>query len=205
MSVLLFAMNPAAKNPFHLLLADVVEALEGRLALLQVLNQLGACAAKDTLNRYIEKVGSAIMEEGPLTQLPPGCESCFITCINIDNADKTAVTSLKRFGRTVADMHVVSVQIHCKPSLKLPKEAMPEGGPQRESNEEELACKNKRESLKVDTRAWTLTEGKPGGSIPGVEKGSLRQAAGLGANVQAPFQGPFTDLRAAGATPEKIF
>lgn len=138
-----------------------------------MLNQLGACAAKDTLNRYAEKVGSAIMEEGPFAQLPPGCESCFITC-SIDNADKTAATSLKRFGRIVADMHVVTVQIHCKPSLKLPKEATPEGGPQRESNEEELACKYKRESSKVDTRARTLTEGKPGP----VDKRTLRTKTG---------------------------
>lgn len=38
MSVLIFAINPEAKHPFHLMLADVVEALGGRLALLRLLN-----------------------------------------------------------------------------------------------------------------------------------------------------------------------
>jgi hypothetical protein len=37
-SVLVFAINPEAKHPFHLMLADVVEALGGRLALLRLLN-----------------------------------------------------------------------------------------------------------------------------------------------------------------------
>jgi hypothetical protein len=118
-SVLIFAINPEAKHPFHLVLADVVEALDGRLALLRLLNQLGVCAAKDTLNRYTENVGTAIMDKGPFAQLPPGCEASFIT-YSIDNADKTAATALRQFGKLVSDMHVVTMQLHCKPSIKLP-------------------------------------------------------------------------------------
>jgi hypothetical protein len=117
-AVMIFAINPEAKHPFHLMLADVVEALGGRISLLKVLNQLGACA----LNRYTETVGTTIMEEGPFAQLPPDCEPCFITC-SIDNADKTAATTLRRFGKPVADMHVVTVKIHRKPSIKLPESA----------------------------------------------------------------------------------
>jgi hypothetical protein len=126
-SVLIFAINPEAKHPFHLMLADVVEALGGCLALLRLLNQLGVCAAKDTLNRYTENVGTTIMDKGPFAQLPPGCEASFITC-RINNADKTATTALRRFGNLVADMHVVTVQLHCKPSIKLPVAAVPETG-----------------------------------------------------------------------------
>lgn len=73
--VMVFAINPKAKHPIHLMLADVVEALGGRLTLLKVLNQLGVCAGKDTLSRYTENVGSAIMDEGPFAQLPPGCKA----------------------------------------------------------------------------------------------------------------------------------
>jgi hypothetical protein len=158
MSVLIFAINPEAKHPFHLMLAHVVEALGGRLALLRLLNQLGVCAAKDTLNRYTENVGTAIMDDGPFAQLPPGCEASFITC-SIDNADKTAATALRRFGKLVPDMHVVTVQLHCKPSIKLPPAAVPENGVVEEG-EGEGSQDRTSQARKVDTRARTLTEGR---------------------------------------------
>jgi hypothetical protein len=116
------------------------------------------CAAKDTLNRYTENVGTAIMDEGPFAQLQPGCEASFITC-SIDNADKSAATALRRFGNLVPDMHVVTVQLYCKPSIKLPPAAVPENGVVEEG-EEEGSQDRTSQARKVDTRERTLTKGR---------------------------------------------
>ncbi|GAQ93396.1 hypothetical protein KFL_014970010, partial [Klebsormidium nitens] len=210
-NVLIFAINPEAKHPFHLLLADVVEALGGRLTLLRVLNQLGVCAGKDTLNRYTENVGSAIMAEGPFAQLPPSCDGSFIIC-SIDNADKTAIRALRRFDKTVPDMHVVTCQIHCKPSIKLHPSGNPLTTPQDtlqpEIDELELGGTTPKASgsteEKVNLRARTLTEGKePGGASSGTTEFSL-PGDPWNNNRPGGYQGFFTDLVDAGVTAERV-
>jgi hypothetical protein len=169
-----------------------------------VLNQLGVCAGKDTLNRYTENVGSAIMDEGPFAQLPPRCEASFMSC-SIDNADKTAATRLRRFGQPVADMHVVTVQNYCKRPLhlKLMQQSTSDNtGHREESSGSGSTLETREGTAKVNIRAQTLTEGKPARRGDGAE-GSRLPAA----NTPTPgggFQGPFTDLIAAGVTKEMV-
>lgn len=120
MCVLIFATNPCAKHPLLVALSETVEALSGSELLLTVVNRIGATVSRDTLDRFITTAAKRIIVEGPFKQLPPGYEAAFIAA-STDNLDKGAPTSFRQHGVRASDMHVITFQIHCKKSFKLPE------------------------------------------------------------------------------------
>lgn len=100
-------------------------------------------------------------------------------------------------------MHVVTVQIHCKPSIKLvPQSTSDNTGDREESSGSESTLEARESTAKVNIRARTLTEGKPALRGDGAE-GSRLPAANTPTSGGG-FQGPFTELIAAGVTKEMV-
>jgi hypothetical protein len=170
------------------------------------LNRIGATAANATLKRFVTGVGRRVAEEGPFAQLPPGCDDAFFTC-SIDNADKMATSGLRRFGHELPDMHVTTVQLHCKKLIVVSESERLAAEPKAERSGRETHLPSK--VVDWDRRAWTLSEGarqNKHGVNAGVggAAGPVNAPSSIDFSRAALFQGPFTDLRAPGVTPESV-
>ncbi|GAQ93106.1 hypothetical protein KFL_013010010, partial [Klebsormidium nitens] len=95
--VLIYATNPQAKHPFQLALTDVVESMSSSPSLIAVLNHLGVTTSKSTLDRYIYELSHVV--------------------VSVDNVDKVA-GGVKHDGKEAVDFHGVTVQLHCKASIR---------------------------------------------------------------------------------------
>lgn len=97
---------------------DVVDSLSNSPRLIAILNTLGVTTSKSTLDRYIREVGQRRDDEGPFKQLTPGHDLSHVV-VSVDNVDKVA-GGVRHDGKKAADFHAVTVQLHCKKSIRRP-------------------------------------------------------------------------------------
>jgi hypothetical protein len=90
-AILISTADDRAKHPFHVSLADVLEARRGSASHIHIFNKLGTVASKDTLYSFIHQSAPLCLEMGPLARLPPEVQN-IVLIVSIDNVDKTSPT-----------------------------------------------------------------------------------------------------------------
>ena len=116
LSMLMFCTtNGRCNMPFHVLLADMVEAGGGSSDLMSTLNRVGGIASQDTLNRHICSVSERREKEGLLKDLP---QSAF-TVASTDNVDIDQPNAAVYAGCQQRSWHGTSVQVVQPQSLKM--------------------------------------------------------------------------------------
>ncbi len=107
LSLILFITNSECNFPFHVLLADAVEASGGSTELITILNRLGIVASIDTLKRVILSVSQDRVSQGIQTLLVPDV----FTVASVDNVDFLQSHAAVYSGSQHRSCHFTSIQL----------------------------------------------------------------------------------------------
>ena len=114
---LMFCLDATCSNPFHILLADVIDCHGGGSELIKIFNRFGVCASYDTLLRHIQGTVQHLRQNGLLHGI--NCNN--ITFFSFDNVDFLHSSAQVFCGRQQLSWHGTTVQaIQSKPSLDTP-------------------------------------------------------------------------------------